>query len=280
LAAGEVGTFRAADGYEFYLRRWHPPALPRARLVVLHGVRSHGGWYERSCTAFAAGGLAVTLLERRGAGLNTARRGDAPGFRRLLDDVAEFLRADRRTRADLPTVVMGVSWGGKLAAGLPYRHPGLADALVLVCPGLCPRVRPPLAARLRILAARLLRPTREFDIPLNDAELFTGDPRWQAYLRANRHDLRRATARFLVASTALDVYLRRARQHVRTSVLTLLAGRDRVIDNARTRRYVSRFPSRDNRVLDYPGTEHTLEFEPDADCPFVADVLRWVGRRV
>lgn len=279
MADGTVETFRASDGYAFYLRRWVPTGTPWARLTVLHGARSHGEWYARSARAFADAGLAVALLERRGAGLNTVRRGDAPGFRRLLDDAAEFLRAERRTRADLPQVVMGVSWGGKLAAGLPYRAPGLADGVVLACPGLCPRVRPPLASRLRILAARLIRPTKAFPIPLNDPELFTSDPARQAFLRANRYDLHAASARFLVASTAFDLYLRRARRRLRVPVLTLLAGRDRVIDNAGTRRYVARFPSRDNRVLDYPAAHHTLEFEPPEACPFVADVVNWARRR-
>ncbi len=278
-AGGAVDTFRASDGYTFTLRRWRAATTPWARLTILHGARSHGQWYARSCREFADAGLAVALLERRGAGLNTARRGDAPGFRRLLDDVAEFLRAERRTRADLPQIVMGVSWGGKLAAGLSYRAPGLADGIVLACPGLCPRVRPPLASRLRILAARFVRPTTPFPVPLNDPDLFTADPARQAYLRANRYDLHAATARFLVASTALDVYLRRARRRVRVPVLTLLAGSDRVIDNARTRRYVQAFPSRDNRVLDYPAAHHTLEFEPPAACPFVRDVATWARRR-
>ena len=277
--AGRVEAFAAADGAEFYLRRYRPPGPPRGRLVVLPGVRSHGGWYGRSAAAFAAAGLTVTVLDRRGAGLNTSRRGDAPGFRRLLDDVAEFVLAERRTRADLPTVVMGISWGGKLAAGLPYRRPGLVDGLILACPGFCPRVRPPLPTRLRIAAARLMNPTAPFPVPLNDPELFTASPDWQAFVRANRHDLHAATARFLTASAALDVYLRRARSAVRCPVLTLLAGRDRVIDNARTRRFVAGFASRDNRIYDYPAAEHTLEFEPPAQCDFVADVMRWLGRR-
>ena len=278
-AIGRIELFRPSDGTEFYIRRYSPPVPPRGRLVVLPGARSHGEWYVRSARAFAAAGYLVTLLDRRGAGLNTSRRGDAPGFRRLLDDVGEFITAERRTRADLPTLVMGVSWGGKLAAALPYRWPGRVDGLVFACPGFCPRVRPPLRTRLRIAVARLLRPTALFPIPLNDPELFTTDATWQTFLRTNRHDLHAATARFLAASAALDVYLRRARRQVRCPVLTLLAGRDRVIDNQRTRRFVAGFASRDNQILDYPEAEHTLEFEPPPTCCFVSDVLNWANRR-
>lgn len=273
-----VVSFAASDGYRFYARRWTPAGRPRVRLVFLHGIRSHGGWYGRSCRRFADAGCEVHFLDRRGAGLNTARRGDAPGFRRLLDDVAEYLLHVRAETPWLPTVLGGISWGGKLAVGLPYRRSGLIDGLLLVAPGLKPRITPPLGDRLRILAASRLRPERLFPIPLNEPELFTADPDWQRFIDADRFGLRQATARFLFASVALDVYLRRAAKRVTVPNLLLLAGRDRVIDNGKTRKFVTRFPSRDNRVLDYPDAHHTLEFEPDGH-PWVGDVLKWIARR-
>jgi alpha-beta hydrolase superfamily lysophospholipase len=275
---GRAVSFVASDGYRFYARRWEPAGRPRVRLVFLHGIRSHGGWYGRSCRRFAENGCEVHFLDRRGAGLNTARRGDTPGFRRLLDDVAEYLLAARDAKPWLPTVVGGISWGGKLAVGLPYRRPGLIDGLVLVAPGLKPLISPPLAVRLRIALASRLRPTRLFPIPLNEPELFTADPTWQRFIDADRFGLRMATARFLFSSFALDVYLRRAANRVTVPSLLLLARHDRVIDNGRTRQLVGRFPSRDNRVIDYPHAHHTLEFEPDGH-PWVGDVLKWLGNR-
>ena len=238
---GRVETYRAGDGAELYLRRWTPPARPWARLTVLHGARSHGQWYAGGCAEFAAAGLAVTLLERRGAGLNTARRGDAPGFRRLIDDAADFLTLERRRQSALPQIVLGVSWGGKLAVALPYRAPGLADGLVLACPGLCPRVRPPFPARARIGLARLLRPTRPFPLPLNEPELFTDSPEWRAFIRVNRYDLHAATARFLASSAAFDLYLPpRPRARDRAGADTAGGGRpgDRQRPNPAVRRRV------------------------------------------
>ena len=274
---GRVETYRTSDGAELYLRRWQPAGRPWARLTFLHGARSHGEWYAGGCSEFAAAGIAVSLLERRGAGLNSTRRGDAPNFRRLIDDVAEFLLRERRRRADLPQVVLGVSWGGKLAAALPYRAPGLAAGLVLACPGLCPSVSPPVGTRLRIALARLIRPTRPFPMPLNEVELFTDSAQWRAFLAGNRYDLHAATARFLTASAAFDIYLRRARFRVDVPVLTLLAGRDAVVDNPRTRAFVAGFPSRDNRVRDYPEAAHTLEFEPGR--PYIGDTVAWMRAR-
>jgi alpha-beta hydrolase superfamily lysophospholipase len=273
----QIRTFRASDGYTFYFRHYAPAGVPRARLVFLHGIRSHGGWYTRSCAALAQAGFDVYFLDRRGSGLNSARRGDAPAFRRLLDDVSEFVQWLRAERGYLPVFACGISWGGKLAVGLPYRKPGLVDGLVLLCPGLAPKVAPPFLRRMRIALARVLRPDRLFPIPLNEPELFTASGQWQQFIDADPYGVRLATARFLFSSFSLDIYLRRAARRVTVPTLLALAEHGRIIDNAATRAFVARFPGA-REVIEYPGAHHTLEFEPP-DHPWFGDVVNWLERQ-
>ena len=275
-AAWSSEAFTAGDGYRWRYRRYAAVGPARADVVGLHGIQSHAGWYEHSCTRLAAAGYEVSFLDRRGSGVNEPARGDAPGFRRLLDDLAEFLRDRRARNGGRRVILLAVSWGGKLAAALPRRHPGLFDALALLCPGFRPKVAPPLRRRLAILWARLLTPSRTFPIPLDDPELFTATPRWLEFLRRDPLALHRATARFLVASVRLDAYLRRAPRHVTAPTLLLLAGRDRIIDNARTRAFVERFAG-PKEIIEYPEAHHTLEFEPDPER-FLGDLLGWLGR--
>ncbi len=272
-----LSTFGASDGYPLYLRHY-PAVAPRARLVFVHGIRSHGGWYERSCRALAERGFDVHFLDRRGAGLNTAHRGDAPNFRRLLDDLAEYVQHLRREKAWLPVFVCGISWGGKLAVGLPYRKPNLIDGLVLLCPGIVPKVAPPLPQRARIAVARVFRPWKFFPIPLNEPDLFTASPAWREYINREPHGLRAATSRFLFSSFSLDLYLRRAAKRVAVPTLLLLAENDRIISNAQTEAFVRRFPG-GAEVVTYSGAHHTLEFEPDGH-PWLEDVVRWLERRI
>jgi alpha-beta hydrolase superfamily lysophospholipase len=264
----------ASDGYCFRYRRYDS-AAPRAHVVFVHGIQSHARWYERSCTLLAQLGFAVTFLDRRGAGMNDQDRGDAPSFRRLLDDIAEHLRTLRHTPR-LPLFLAGISWGGKPATALQRRHPGLVDGLVLLCPGFYPQVRPSLPERLRILFSRLVAPRRLFPIPLNDPALFTASPDRQRFIRDDPLGLRQATARLLIESVRLDGYLRFVPKYVRVPILLLLAGQDRIIDNVRTRRFVGRFAAEEREVIEYPQAHHTLEFEPDDR--FVRDLSRWLEK--
>jgi alpha-beta hydrolase superfamily lysophospholipase len=276
---GQIEEHTASDGYRWRYRRYLPSGPPRAEVVCIHGIQSHSGWYEYSCGKLADAGFAVSFLDRRGSGMNERDRGDAPGFRRLLDDLAEYLQMLRSQTPSLRVFLVAISWGGKLGVALQRRHPGLVDGLALLCPGFFSRVRPKLKQRLGILWSRLVKPRRLFPIPLNDPTLFTATPRWREFLRNDPLALRQATARLLFESVRLDFYVRWAASQVRQPVLLLLAQHDRIIDNVRTRAFVDRLPSTDKQVIEYPEAHHTLEFEPNPDR-FIADLQGWLERHV
>ncbi len=246
-------------------------------MVCVHGIQSHGGWYVHSCRRLADAGYEVFFLDRRGSGLNTQDRGDAPGFRRLLRDVAEFLHRVKEEDAARKTYVVGISWGGKTAVGVEKYRPGLMDGIALLCPGFCPRVGLSRRERWAVAWARLTAPERTFPVPLSDPALFTASEKWQTFLRDDPLSLHDATARLLFASAMLDIYLRNVGRRMRLPVLMLLAGRDRIIDNPRTREFVGRFAG-PKEVVEYPEAHHTLEFEPDPDR-HVNDLIRWIQVR-
>ena len=240
--------------------------------MCVHGIQSHAGWYSRSCERLANAGYEVCFLDRRGSGLNSEARGDTPDFRRLLDDIAEFLRGWRGQR---PIILVAISWGGKLAAALQRLHPGLVDAIAFLCPGFCPKVGLSFVETLTVASWRLIRPRRLFDVPLSEPELFTANPEFLRYLRNDAASLRQGTARFLVESRRLDAYLRWFPPRLTMPVLLMLAGQDRIIDNDATRRFIQQLTHDKLEVINYPEAHHTLEFEPE--MPFVNDLLSWLG---
>lgn len=268
-----IETFTASDGYAFRCRRYPAQGDPRGRVVYIHGIQSHGGWYEGSSRFLADAGYAVDFLDRRGSGLNDTARGDAPSYRRLLADIAEFIQAG----GEKP-FLLAVSWGGKLAVALEHFHPGLTRGLALLTPGIVAQVRPPLLTRIRIGGAWLFAPWRQFPIPLDDPALFTANPERQRYIRDDPLSLRKATARFLIESVRLDWALKKAAASVRVPLLLMLAGRDRITHNAGTRAYLERCATTDRTVIEYPEAHHTLEFEPDPS-PIFRDLLGWLDRR-
>jgi len=272
----ELATFTASDGYPFFYRRFPSEGPPRGRVVFIHGIQSHGTWYARSCARLAAAGYEVFFIDRRGCGQNMKNRGDMPGFRRALDDLAEFIRA--LPNNGLPVFLAAISWGGKLGLALPYRHPGLVKGLMLLCPGIVPKVRPSFLTRARIALARVFRPSKFFPIPLNDPRLFTSSADWQRFVEMDQLGLRYATARMLFGSFALDIYLKRAAKGATLPILLLLAEHDAIIQNVGVRAHVDKLPTIDKQVIEYAGAHHTLEFEAEGH-PFVDDMIGWLKGR-
>src|SRR3954447_20193695 len=107
-----VETQVASDGYPIQVAVWPTPGPPRGRVVVLHGVQSHGGWYHGLGRTLAEGGYEAHFPDRRGSGANRVDPGPPPTSGRLVADLAEYLGALRERAPSVPTALAGISWGG------------------------------------------------------------------------------------------------------------------------------------------------------------------------
>src|SRR3954468_7788700 len=136
----EDRTFEASDGYPFHVAVWPAAGKLKGRVVVLHGVQSHSGWYHSLGRTLAGAGYQASFPDRRGSGPNLRDRGHAPSGHRLVRDIAEWLKSLREEDPAVPITLAGISWGGKLVLITAAEHPDLVDGIALVCPGLLPRV--------------------------------------------------------------------------------------------------------------------------------------------
>lgn len=276
-------TIRActmSDGYRLHYRHWAPAGKPVARIVALHGIQSHSGWYEYSTRKLCEAGYEISFLDRRGSGMNERARGDTPHQERWINDVVQVLgevrAAARLQLPSCPVVLLGVSWGGKPAVVTAARRPELVDGLALLYPGLCPRIGPWPHQRLQLRMAETLGIRKMLlSVPLRDPALFTGDPLWQEYIRQDPLALHEVTVRFLLANRELDRLVRMAPGHLQVPTLLMLSGKDRIIDNQATRNYFARCACLHRMQIEYPESQHTLEFESDRDR-FIQHLLQWL----
>lgn len=276
-AAPSIATWTASDGYSIHVATWPTIGPAKGRVVVLHGVQSHGGWYHRMGRTLAEAGYEAHFPDRRGSGANRVDRGHTPSPGRLLKDTDEYLRTVRSLDPKVPTALVGISWGGKLAVIAAGRRPDLVDSLAMICPGLHPRVGVSRGDRWRIALAYFIEPRKTFPIPLSDPALFTESHEGQEFIANDPLGLRAATARLLGTSAIIDRIVARIPPKVRQPSLLMLAGRDRIVDNEKTRAYFARLASTHREVISYPEGHHTLEFDPDP-TEYVRDLIGWLDR--
>jgi alpha-beta hydrolase superfamily lysophospholipase len=264
----------ASHGPPLAARHWRANGRPRGTVVLLHGIVSHGGWYEPTGQALAERGYDVYLPDRRGSGLNSYTPSDVAHWSVWRDDVLALLRRLDGT----PPVLCGISWGAKLAVVVAAAEPKSIAGLALLNPGLFAYQAPGPAARVALRLSRWLPVDRRLiDIPLKDPALFTGSRHWQDYIARDPLCIHKVTVRAAREDVALTEQADAAANKLTMPILVTLSGRDRIVDNAATLDFLSRVPATDKTVLEYRGAAHTLEFEPDP-APYHADLARWVGR--
>ena len=262
--SAEVAT---SDGVRLHVARYRPSGPVKARVVATHGIQSHAAWFDATSRQLAAAGYDVWFADRRGSGRSGGERGHARGAERLVRDYADVAAA-----AGGPVVAWGVCWGGKVAAA--FAATGRADALVLLYPGLFPRLGPTLRQRAMLrLAGAVGIQARRVPLPLT-ADLFTNSAGWRAAMDADELSVREASVGLLRAGVGLEAMS--SPGPIRCPTRLVLCGGDRVIHNARTRRWLAGVagPAEGETV---PGARHVLEFDAAREA-VAARTVAWLDR--
>src|SRR5678810_955655 len=83
----QVQHLEAKDGTRLFVRVAPVAGKEKAHIVLTHGRGEHSGRYLHVAAAFAARGLKLFSYDLRGHGRSGGKRGDAPGYNALLDDL-------------------------------------------------------------------------------------------------------------------------------------------------------------------------------------------------
>ena len=276
MAAYEEITVTLPDGYKAYGRYWSDLS-PRGAVLYQHGIQSHCDWYESSAAWLADAGYAVLQVDRRGCGRNPQERGHADSADQLIADALVARDELQRRSGHSAYHAVGVSWGGKLVVRSYIADPTGVRSLTLVTPGLFPLVGVSKSEMAEIGMAMIYEPQQRFDIPLDDAEYFTADPRWQAFINDDALTLHQCSAGFYLASRRMDKPIAKLGQCEPVAVHLFLAGDERIIDNGKTATFIDDLNWPNTKTTTYDSSRHSLEFEGDPTV-YYRDLLAFVDR--
>jgi alpha-beta hydrolase superfamily lysophospholipase len=269
----------ASDGVNLHHLRWvSGRSPPWAVVIFLHGIASHGGWFGETAAELKERGVAVYAPDRRGSGRSGGPRGHLHRHGRALDDVEEMVRRVASGHEGTPLFLAASSWAAKLAVVYAARRPAQLSGLMLLGPGLLARVNLSPGRRARVVVGHFVTPTARLPIPLTP-DLYTTNPPYLDFIRADRLRLREATTQFFWETARLDRQRRRASARLDLPLLVLQGEDDKMMDVPRTRRWFERLGVEDKTYRAYPAAGHTLDFEPDR-TQYLADMLAWLSARV
>ena len=210
-AAGNAEShfITAGDGVGLHYLRWRSErSPPSAAVIVLHGIASHAGWFAETAADLNRHGVEVYGLDRRGSGRSGGPRGHLDRYERALDDVEQLVRLVAAEHTDTPVFLAASSWAAKLAVVYAAQRAAPLSGLLLLGPGLLPRVNLSPWQWVRVVAGHLVRPMARLPIPLTP-ELYTANPPYRDFIRADPLRLLDATLRFYWETARLDRRRRR-----------------------------------------------------------------------
>jgi alpha-beta hydrolase superfamily lysophospholipase len=257
LVAGAAGVET-----RLYVRRFVPAAVAKGgpAVLLLHGSESHAAWFDQLCERLAASGVSTYAFDRAGWGRSGGARGVLASPASAL---AEVEAARRHVATDHARVhLVGLSWGGLLAAAAREAAPAAWASVTLVSPALFPRRRPRPKVVWSIVKA-LLVGDKDRLAPLPIApEDFAFAPDVVDRVRADALRTQAASAGFWAATVLLLGRARRSFHRGKSPpTQVLLAEHDPLIDTDRTRALAT---ARGAAVTTFPGTRHSLVLEDPA----------------
>lgn len=133
-------TFRlsAIDGRPIWLYRWQPDGVPRAAVLISHGLSEHAQRYGRLAADLCAAGFVVYAHDHRGHGPHAEVRGwfaEEDGWHKVLDDLHRVRSFINDSHPDLPLALFGHSMGSFIARAYFLRYGAGLSALVLSATG-------------------------------------------------------------------------------------------------------------------------------------------------
>lgn len=257
-----------ADGYRLRYRSWQRGESDTL-VVTLHGILTHSGWFGEVGDDLLARGIHTIGHDRRGSGLNEEARGDVGGPQQLVDDLATLVASQRARYRRI--ILLGWCLGSCVALHHLLQNDSGGEGLILMSPDI---FECHLDEKVRATFSdpkwdhRVL-PRLRVPIPV---EIYTKSDYLDTFIRGDELKLKEFTPRLLRATMRLKEDLEAHFADFTKPSLLLLAGRDQIIDNEKTRALYRHIGSPEPEVVELD-SDHGVMF--DAREELVATITRF-----
>jgi acylglycerol lipase len=267
---------RGGAGLNIFVRSWLPDGKARGAVAIVHGVKSHSGYYLWAAEQFLARGLAVYALDLHGRGKSEGERFYIEKFEDYLDDVDALAKLAKARHPSLPLFLLGHSAGGVISSVYTLEHQ--AELAGLICESFAFQVYAPdfaltvlkglshVAPHLHVLNLK----TEDFSRDPKAVQAMKDDPLIEGEVQPTQ------TVAELVRA---DERLEREFPLITLPVLILHGTADKVTKPGGSQLFYDTAGSADKTLKLYDGHAHDLLNDVDKD-KVMADIVAWIDARL
>lgn len=272
-------TYTAPDKVSLYLQAWLPE-VPRASMLLVHGLAEHSSRYLHFADKLVKAGIAVFTFDGRGHGKSAAAYPTAyfKNYQSYLGDIDALYTKVQSYYPGLPSFLFGHSMGGGLVAAFALGYQPQTQGVILSAPALQPSddISPllikvsgmisALAPKLKVLKLDSRKISRDpKEVMKYDADPFV----YHGPIPARTgHELLRMMQGI---KARVDGF--------KYPVLLLHGSDDQLTDPKGSEFFFRNIGSEDKTFHRYPGLYHELINEYEKDV-VMEDVLKWMSEKM
>jgi acylglycerol lipase len=267
---------KGKHGLNVSIRSWLPAAPARGVVAIVHGVKSHSGYYQWAAEQFVEHDLAVYALDLHGRGRSEGERFYLEQIEDYLDDVATLLTLAKSRQRGLPVFLLGHSAGGVISSVYTLDHQ--TELAGFICESFAFRVYAPDLALTVLKGLSHIAP-RVRVLDLKNAD-FSRDP---AVVRAMDDDPLIAgevqPAKTVAELVRADERLEREFSRITLPVFILHGTADKVTKPSGSQLFFDTAGSADKTLKLYEGHAHDLLNDVGRE-QVMADIVGWINERL
>lgn len=263
-------------GVGLFVRSWHPGTPVRGVVAIVHGVKSHSGYYTWAAEQLVTRGLAVYALDLHGRGKSDGERFYLEKIEDYLEDVDTLVHLAKSRLPAVPVYVLGHSAGGVISSVYSLEHQ--AELAGLICESFAFQVYAPDFALALLKGLSHIAPhvqvlnlkNEDFSRDRRAVQAMNDDP-------LIAHEVQPAlTVAELVRA---DERLEREFPLITLPVLILHGTADKVTRPAGSQLFFDKAGSADKTLKMYEGHAHDLLNDVDRE-KVMSDILGWIDARL
>ncbi len=273
------GSLQGFQNVKIYYQYWLPPGIPKAVLLLVHGLGDHSSRFGTFVDYFTQRGFGICALDLRGHGKSGGTPGYVDRFGDFLADLNIFLKQVQSDFKGQKIFLVGHSVGGTLATAYVISHPEEFTGLIVSAPVLKPGVS---ITKSQILLARLLSVLvpKMGVAPIETAAVSRQPAVVKAYIADPLVYHGKISARLgaeLINTMERDLLPRLP--EITLPLLIMYGSADRLSNPAGSQLLYDKVKSTDKTILRYDGLYHEIFNEPEKEKVY-SDMDAWLSRHV
>lgn len=270
--------FTTPDGIDIYTQTWSAAGMPKAVILIVHGLGEHSGRYQNYVAYFVPRGYTLYGFDTRGHGRSGGSRGYVERFDQYVEDVDQRAAQIRSDMPGVPLFILGHSLGSLIVLSYGLQHPGGLAGIIVSGTALQDALEVPGWKRRMAGVLSRAAPSLKMNngVPL---KYLSHDPDVIAAYEADPLTHEWGTPRLATEAEAVRVMLNRRAGEWRVPLLMLHGGADPVCLPQGARAFYAKVPAGLADYYEYDGLYHEIHNEVEKATVF-SDVEAWLQTRL